>query len=391
MLFLSQSNSIQRMLRKLWDGVLFIADKCLSLDGKIPEKLDKILILQLQHLGDSLVFTPALRAIRKTFPEARIDMIVNKASYEVFKSNPNVDGFYKVDYWLWGSREKRYFRFLKSLINVIKQVRRNNYDCVVLCINQQAFKYSLIAFLTGIKCRIGFNRTGKGFLNTVQVPYDEEKSYIQCNLYLAQTLGASPNGSYLEFPIDKTDEEYIENLLREEGINEQDILIGIHASSKQQSNLWFIERWAELADKLIQALNTKIVFTGTEAEREYIIQILNQMEHEAISFVGKTSLTQLAALAKKCRLFISLGTGPWHIAASTQIPIVTIMSSQDLPHRWMHHLPSEYILSKDVPCSPCLKERCESRECMRLIEVDEVMDACVGLLSRAEESVRAMV
>mgnify|MGYP001597625734 FL=1 len=111
MLLLSRSSSIKRMLRKLWDRAFFIADKCLSLDGKIPEKLDKILILQLQHLGDSLVFTPALRAIRKAFPEARIDMMVNKMSYEVFKKNPNVDGFYKVDHWPWGFREKRYFRF----------------------------------------------------------------------------------------------------------------------------------------------------------------------------------------------------------------------------------------------------------------------------------------
>lgn len=391
MLLLSQSSSIKRMLRKLWDGAFFIADKCLSLDGTIPEKLDKILILQLQHLGDSLVFTPALRAIRKAFPEAKLDMMVNKISYEVFKKNPNVDGFYKVDYWLWGFREKRYFRFLKSLINVVKQVRRENYDCVILCINQQSFKYSLIAFLTGIRCRIGFNIGNRGFLNTIKVPFDEKKSYIQCNLDLAQMLGASLDGSYLEFPIDKTDEEYIESLLQEEGINEKDVLIGIHASSKQQANLWFIERWAELADKLIQALNAKVVFTGTKAEEGYIAPIFARMEHEVLSLVGKTSLTQLASFAKKCRLFISLGTGPWHIAASTQTPIVTIMSSQDLPHRWGHHLPFEYILSKNVPCSSCLKEHCETRECMRLITVDEVMDVCVGLLSRAEESARAVV
>lgn len=339
------------------------------------KEFKKILIIQLQQLGDSLIFTPALRAIRKRYPSARIDLLVNSTSYDLYSKNQYINNF-------WILKTDRMISY--KMAKLLWKIRKENYECSVLCATQIAFRYTLVSYFTGADKRVGLDWKGRGFLNTITAPFDESKFYIDLNLEIVRALGAEPDGKDLEIWHSDEDRRYIGGLLKDENIAGKGLLVCIHAGSNWQSRTWFPDRFAEVADFLVSDYNAQVIFSGRDKDKIIVDEIRAKMKRASISFVGKTDIRQLAALIERSGLFIGVDSGPQHIAVAVNTPSALVVSSACIRQfdRWRPLTDNQIVVVHETSCAGCFKAFCDTRECMELITVDEVKKAIRAMFER---------
>jgi len=160
-------------------------------------------------------------------------------------------------------------------------------------------------------------------------------------------------------------------------------LIGMNPNASWEGKRWPPEKFARLADLLIQNQKVRVLFFGSKPEREYVEGIISLMRNKPLCAAGQTSLTQMAALIRSCHLFISNDTGPMHMACALDVPTLAIMGPTKIEmfRPWASH---SRIVQKPLPCTPCKQENtdlCHHFSCIRSISVDSVYDAAVGMMS----------
>ncbi|MEE9118705.1 MAG: glycosyltransferase family 9 protein, partial [Calditrichia bacterium] len=181
----------------------------------------------------------------------------------------------------------------------------------------------------------------------------------------------------LEVPVFDEDREFVSDFLAQNNISDKDLLIGLNPGAFRSSRCWFNERWAQLADWLIEEYGSKVIITGGESEREMINEIVNSMKKKSAIIATDFTLKQLAALLEKLNLFITNDTGPMHIATAMQTPLIAIFGPGDV-YRVPPYCQRDraVILRKDVDCErPCYQFKCNDRKCMELITTDDVIKA----------------
>jgi ADP-heptose:LPS heptosyltransferase len=337
----------------------------------------RILILQLQQIGDSVIFTPTLRALRARFPRSEIHMLASPVAAQFYKKSPHVDRIHVATSWSTSRKGKR----LRPLVPVLRALRRERFDCVIADIAQQSFKYSLIAYLTGAPLRVGFNRDHRGFLHTCQVPFRPDENWVECNLDLARAFGLVTTGSREEVGFDASDVERLRDQLRSAGHDERRRLIVLHTGSNWQSRTWYTDRWARLADTLREEHAADIIFVGGSSEKVYVEGIRSLMTGPSISLVGATDIPALAALASRLDLFVGTDSGPRHVTGAVGAPHVTLMCAQDDTDRWLGFRPGEVIMRSEPACRGCYFATCAHKVCMDAIELDAVLARCRALMA----------
>lgn len=375
---------IRQSLRRVAGGtksILFaIAGELLRREPPaIATRPARILVLQLQQLGDSVIFTPTLRAIRERFPEARIDLLVTPVAAQIYKKSPYPNHLHVASAWSAGPRGNR----LRPLLPLIRELRGERYDYTITDIAGQAFKYSLIAWLVGAPRRVGFDINDRGFLHNIRVPFREDANWVDANLDIARALGATPRSAAEEVAFDESDRERVRGLLAERGHDGVRPLIVMHTGANWQSRTWYRERWAELADTLGSRHGATIVFVGSGAEAEYIEQIRASMRQSSISLAGVTDIPQLSALCATARLFVGTDSGPRQIARAAGCPHVVVMCAQDDTDRWAGWGNGEVVLRSFPPCHGCYFAHCAHKTCMDALETQRILEWCERLLGEA--------
>ncbi len=336
-----------------------------------PRELRRILVVQLQQVGDTVIFAPALRAIRERYPDARIDVLAHRVGAQLYRSCPIVDEI--IEDPSWG---KRWLHLLP--LRTLMRLRARRYDAVVTDVTESSFAYSLLAWLVGAPVRAGFNQASRGALYNGRVPYDDSRGLLQSNLELARALGADVSVPREGIFVGEADRAHARSLLVRHAMLESSPLVLIHPATNWESKLWFEDRWAAVADALVERYGASVLFVGTAAEGPLIERVRAHMRHRSSAAVGETDLPQLAALLEHADLFLGTDSGPRHLAGALGRPQVTIFSAQDYPTRWALDRPNEIRLRSDVACSPCLSAICPrgDRLCTRLIETAQVVEAC---------------
>jgi ADP-heptose:LPS heptosyltransferase len=327
-------------LRRALPWVAAVAGRAVRREPDSPMALPdrpKILLLQLQQVGDSMAVSPLLRALHQRYPDMMLDVLASPAAKAVHRKSPHVH----------------------AMLTAARGVR---YDCVLACVNQVSFRYAMIAALTGARRRLGFDVDGAGFLFTRRMSIPPGMNVLKANMLLAAALDADATNPVEEFWFDDADREAAAHLVPEQPY------VVIHPGSNWQSKTWYADRWAAVADALAPLVP---VFVGTAAEAPLVAQI-----GRGISLVGKTDLCQLGAVMERAELCITTDSGPRHIAGALGRPLVTVMSSLDEPYRWTFDRPNEIVLRTDPPCAACLLSYCSHRTCMDRLTVDAVLSAC---------------
>lgn len=280
----------------------------------------RILLIRLEHVGDVLLTTPAFRALRKRFPKARIDVLVRDFTAEIAKKNPHVDNVIVWNApWLsnLGTKSPR-----SETKRVIAALRKNKYD---LAIDFHGDPRNILLARKVARYTVGFGCRGFGFLINKKVPYGHGH-VIDRNLSLARALGASVSNKAMELPLTAADETFAANALK--GVIKA---VCIAPGSGREEKNWIPEHWAAVADALIEKNNATVVFTGSKRDAAIVQDIVSAMKHanKTINLCGKTTLTQLAAVLKRCALVLSPDSGAMHIARAMKTPLIGLFTIEN--------------------------------------------------------------
>ncbi len=359
--------------------------------SKLPNYQDihSILIYGYMGLGNMLFFTPTIRAIKNTYPKAHIALLVgnNTGCEEVVRGSKIVDEI--IDFNLNGTNIFKKIRF-------IKKMRDRHFDLLISEFHGASSFLALLTALSNIPCRIG-HCTSPGWNNKYDYVYDfkvkmaENEHEIDRGLRLAYAIGAKEN------EVDKApvmwireeDRDYAHKFLRQHGISDQDLLIGVQVgtSPTMRWKQWNLDRYAGLADRIVESYGAKIVLLGSHNEISLVNYVKEKMKCIPIIAAGKTTIKQAAAIIEKCKLFICNDSGLMHVSAAVGTPVIAIYGPTDY-HRTAPYGNGHIIIRKDLPCSPCFKleggemvQNCPyNYRCLNSISVGEVFEAVMRKL-----------
>jgi len=185
-------------------------------------------------------------------------------------------------------------------------------------------------------------------------------------------------------PLRNESENWADELFKEKGINPGERLLAIHPAASCPSKIWPQERFAEVADRLADTYGFKVLLVGGPKDIALAQGVSRHMLHETINLVGKTSVSQLASILKRCRLFISNDSGPVHIGSAVGVPVISIFgrSQRGLsPLRWGPVGEKDKFAHQNIGCVECLAHNCvKNFACLKAVTTDYVLDLADSIL-----------
>ncbi|HDP16341.1 MAG TPA: glycosyltransferase family 9 protein [Candidatus Omnitrophica bacterium] len=260
---------------------------------------------------------------------------------------------------------------LKGLIKISSIVRRKAFDMSIDLQNNRTSH--LIAWMGSVPRRFGYSSRKMGFLVNNKLKYlnigagPVEEQFRILKKAGINTIGASKR---LEIWPGKEDFSYIEKILKDEWVRENQILVGINIGGSWKTKRWPLKYFARFSD-MLAAKDIRVVVTGSGTESNLAEEFSRLARAKAINITGRTNITQLAALIKKCRVYVTSDSAPMHIASAMGSDFIALFGPTD-PRR--HFEPSDkgVFIKKEINCGPCYKSTCNKNTCMEKISVDEV-------------------
>ena len=327
-------------------------------------------------IGDMVLLTPALRALKQRFSGARLEILLRPRVADLMGSHPYVDDCI-VD-------EKTEGRS-RSLAHLARQIRDKSFDLAVV-LHPISFRNALLPFLARIPIRIGTNVSGRGILLTKSCRDDTKVHEVHRYLRVLQLLEIDTPSDSLEFWHTEADRRFIENFLCVEGVAREDRVIVVNLGTTWTTKRWDVENFAEVIQQITRlGRGTKIVLTGSPTEQTLAETLPASLP--TINLVGKTSILQLGALLERCAVCLTCDSGPMHIAAAVNTPTIALFGPTD-PMRHRPYGIGHRVIEKPISCRPCYKRSCHLQDtpylCMQKIGTDEVVKAIEARLYRKD-------
>jgi len=350
----------------------------------------KILIIKFSSLGDVILSTAALRAIREKFSPSttlrtdgersrtirdnfKISFLVGEESKDVLLRCPYIDELLVADF-------KNKDKGLIGILNLAKILRKKNFDMVIDLQNNR--KSHILSFLSLGACRYGYDNKKFAFLLNHRIK-DEKLPVdpVTHQFRILKMLGIDLEDPHLELWPTEEDQRYIDDLLNSQWLSTNQRIIGINMGASQR---WLTKSWPVVhIVKLCEELghrDMRAVITGAEKDLAFASELINMVKKiKPINACAKTSVNQLACLIKRCAVFISADSSPLHIAAAVGTPFIALFGPTD-PRRHLPAAEDYVVIKKDLSCSPCYKSKCKTKKCMELITPEEVLEAIDKLL-----------
>ena len=313
---------------------------------KIPAIFKNILIVRTDRIGDVVLTTPAIKALRQAYPAARITALVTPATFDLVNGNPYLDEVMVDD------RGARHKGFVGS-IRLMRELRSKRFDLAVVYHTKR--RYNWACFAAGIPCRLGFKNDKFGFLLSIPVKDSRvsgEKHEAEYCMDLLKVIGIHDGDLDAFVPVHKEAEVWALAFLQENQLKPNEFIV-LHPGSSDPAKCWPTKNFSQLMDRLQEQYGFKIVLIGSGAVTPIVQEILSQSHRASavIDLTGKTSLAQMASLLRRARLLISNDSGPVHIAAGVGANVVALFM-RDLPginvERWKPLGPRSYILNNKI-------------------------------------------
>ncbi len=341
------------------------------------EKRKRILIFNVNWVGDVLFSTAVIRNIRRNFPDSFLACVIPSRCYPVLKGNPYLDEVIIFD-------EKDRHKGVLEKLRFVKLLKSKKFDTVFLL--HRSFSRALISRLAGIPERIGHYTKKRSFLLTKNIISSKRDSLHRIDYYLSIVEGAGlrVEDRYTEFFVSEEDEKFVEEFLNSKSVDKSDFLVGINPGGNWLSKRWPVQHWGRLADKLIGEFKCKLVITGSSSDISLVSQIQAAMKEKPILAAGALNIKQLASLCKRLDLFITADTGPLHIANAIGAKnIITIFGPTSPEITGPYPLKNVTILRKDTGCKiPCYEAHCKDNRCMKAITPEDVITEVKKILAQ---------
>ncbi len=289
----------------------------------MSESLKNILIIKPSSLGDIVLALPALSALRKSFPDAKISWLIRPEFAPLLENHPHLTDIILFDRKFLGKAWYHPGAF-GSLVSLIRRLRQSKFDAVIDL--QGLFRTASFAWLSGCKKRLGMANARElaRIFYTHKVAQDKDCIHlVDYYLKIIQTAGASSLDVRFVLPQDPAAADSISRLLTSHSIKPDNYAVFVPGSARSDK-CWPIERFAALADKISSQFHLSIVATGTASEKSTVENLQALTDVPIANLAGLANLTELIALLRAARLVVSNDTGPGHIAAALGMPLVLI-------------------------------------------------------------------
>jgi predicted lipopolysaccharide heptosyltransferase III len=331
-----------------------------------------ILLLQLKRIGDLILTTPAIAALRESFPSAQVTIIVSSECADLLPAISNVDRILMA---------RRNLRDLALFFTVAS--RRFDY-CIDFTRNDRS---AFLAFSSGARRRIVSYRVRDQSKTRACVYTDfvsarmRDMHTIDYNLALLEPLGGPGASRAPHLPLPQTAREKADELRRDWKISKSYVIL--HPGSARQEKLWEAERWAEVIERFGRNSGVDLVLTSgaSRHEQAHIAAIKNKTQQQIIDLSGKTDLLTLAALIRQAQLLVTVDSAPMHLAAATRTPQVALFGPTN-PFHWRPRESPALILQGKSAAPLTEFSPVQPRFPMSQISTEAVIGAMDVLLSR---------
>lgn len=338
-------------------------------------KPKKILIVRTDRIGDVILSTPVIANLRLAYPDAYIAFMCRPYTEDVLKGNPYLNEVIVYD------KDNRQRNFLGS-IKFSFYLRKKKFDWAVIL--HPAVRIHIVIFFAGIPFRAGWDRKG-GCLLTNRIEHKKqegEKHEVEYTLDILRGLNIPVKDKTIYFPIKEEAEKRVKELLDGEKIKAEDKIIVIHPSASCISKRWPQDYFSQVIRLLRNKINCKIIVITSQKERESADKIVQ--ENEVVDLRGRLTVSELGFLLKRAALFISNDSGPVHIAAALNTPVISIFGRSDpglSPLRWGPRGEKSFYLHKNAGCKDCLAHNCvKGFLCLRQIKPEEVAEKAFSII-----------
>jgi lipopolysaccharide heptosyltransferase II len=352
-------------------------------------QFQRILIVNPFGIGDVLFSTPMIAALKEHFPGVSISFIGNARTAPFLKNDPRIDQVfsYERDEFFVVYRRSPWQFFLKWK-RFVDELRAGQFDLALdLSLNSGL---GLALKLAGIPKRVGHDFKGRGRFLTDRSPLKgyEGRHVVEHHFELLRSLGIQAVPGKMTFPISKEDEAWAGRFLKEKDISSARI-VGLYPGggaswgTGASVRLWATEKYAKLADKVIENTSAIIILMGDKADLSRCEDIARRMSRRPVIAAGETNLGQSAALMKCCRFLIMNDGGAMHVAAALGVRNVVVFGPVDEKTYGPFPISQQIIAAKDLPCRPCYRNfrmsDCKHLSCLTKLTVDEVYKRVEGL------------
>jgi lipopolysaccharide heptosyltransferase II len=324
--------------------------------------MTKILILRYGTIGDSIFASAFYRELRKSIPDAQIDVLVDSVANQIMEYCPYINNIFQIE-----GKYKNLFEYISLF---------KNYDSVYLLKSDSFF--SIVAFLAGVKNRIGFNLFRNKFL-TQKIPYNLKKHEIDLYLDLLKKSNFEISSDKTEIWINPQAIEKIKSKIKNTTYKK----ICIQAYSRFTQKNWIDEYWIQIIKYLINECCADVYFIGGEKDKiqyENLIELMkNDIKAFPVNLCGEFSIQESMAFIKEMDLLIGIDSGLSHVAAALDIPQIWLNGPTSIV-RWQPRNEKCTIVSENFECSPCClepakKELCKNKisRCMKAIKAEKVI------------------
>ncbi|MCL5005378.1 MAG: lipopolysaccharide heptosyltransferase II [Acidobacteria bacterium] len=338
----------------------------------------KILVRGTNWVGDGVMSLPALEALRTRFPSAEIVLVIKPWVAELYEHHPAADRLIVYDPEGQHRGPRGFWKFVETL-------RAERFDLAILF--QNAFHAAWMAWCARIPVRIGYDLEARGALLTDSVPvpppalYGHQSNYYLQLLFRTGLIERPAPVERILLGVQHSEKLWATKQLKALGLGGPRFLVGFSPGAAfGPAKRWLLERYADLADRLVGALHADVLIFGSRAEKQLAESIAHMMQHTPTILSGETTLRQLMALLAQCRLIITNDSGPMHLAAALGLPVVAVFGSTN-ERSTGPVSPRARVVKHPVSCSPCGLRECPiDFRCMKAVSVEEVHRIALGLI-----------
>jgi lipopolysaccharide heptosyltransferase II len=330
----------------------------------------------LRYIGDIILTTPTIRALRKKFPNSYIAYLGDKKAITLLENNPYIDELIPFDF-NWG---------LIKQLKFFKELRRKKFDLVIDLFGNP--RSAILSFITGANTRIGGAFNWRKYLYTIPIENDNiRRTAINFHLRYLEPLDIKTSETKTEIFLKEEEKKWAIEYLISKGINLNKKIIGMHPGATWPAKQWLKENFAQLADKIVDELSGQVAITHSGAETQLAMNIFKMTKRKNIFVLDTLNLRQLASVISKFDLYVTNDCGPMHIAPAVGTRTIGLFGPGE-ENIWFPYPENEgyKAIRVEVECHPCHLDLCNRKgndymKCMKLITVEMVLNEIKKLIN----------
>jgi len=331
----------------------------------------RYLIVSTTGIGDTLWGTPAIKALKKKYPDSYLGVLTNPLGLDMLSENPDIDKLFVYNRGAHG---------LPSLPSLITALRQDNFDTVFIFHASDRVVW-IISFLTNASEILGIKGQNKGldFILTQAISPDSDIHEIDTRFELINKVGVTAPSNTLSLYLNDKDRKNADIFLQDHNINSESLLVGLHPGAQKPFKCWPEQNFIELGNALTEMYGCRVIVTGNADEKMLTDRVASGIKG-AVSSAGILSLRDTAAVIDKMNLFITNDTGPMHIAFALGTPTAALFCPTNPEQCGPYNTENAIVLQKPATCDPCIGKKCNNAICMEQITVEEVITATNSII-----------